>query len=441
MSKYDNAGLAMIPSGYKASKVYSVIPNTADGDFDFSRASTATRVNKDGLIETASSNVPRLDYPLIEGVVQDCPALLLELQRTNLVHYSEDFSNAYWSKSISDSTPVPIVTPNYAISPDGTQNAERVQLTLPTNNEFAVVRRSGINPNATVGSTIYQSIYLKATDISQVGKKVDVYIYDTTNSSYRRIFNHVLTNDWERIESNNLISFGLTSTSVEYVFGKARANATGQDGTTGTITSEAATDFLVWGAQLEQGSYPTSYIPTSGSTVTRAAEICNGAGTSDTFNASEGVLFVEMAALGREKSLFELISLSDGTTTNRMYLGFASGTNKLIWLYGANVFTGETTSIETTNNNKIAFKFKDNDFAIWVNGVEIDSQLSGSTFSSNTFNTMGFDSGSGSSTTRLYANLKQLMTFNKALTDSELEDLTSWDSFLEMAQGQLYKTY
>lgn len=230
MSKYDNAGLVMIPSGYKASKVYSVIPNTTDGDFDFTRGSTATRVNKDGLIEVVASNVPRLDYPFIDGVVQDCPSLLLEPQRSNFVSYSEDFSQSYWNKSTSDSTPIPLVTANYAISPDGTQNAYRVQLTLPTDNEFAVVRRLVINPNTPVGSTIYQSIYLKATDISQIGKKVDVYIYDTTNSSYRRIFNHVLTNNWERIESDNLISFGSTSTSVEYVFGKARANASGQIG-------------------------------------------------------------------------------------------------------------------------------------------------------------------------------------------------------------------
>ena len=437
MSKYDNAGLAMIPSGYKASKVYSVIPNTADGDFDFSRASTATRVNKDGLIESVATGTPRLDYPLIEGVVQDCPALLLEPSRTNLITYSKDFSNAYWSKATSDSTPVPIVTPNYAISPDGTQNAERVQLTLPTNNEFAVVRRSGINPNATVGSTIYQSIYLKATDISQVGKKVDVYIYDTTNSSYRRIFNHVLTNDWERIESNNLISFGSTSTSVEYVFGKARANATGQDGTTGTITSEAATDFLVWGAQLEAGSYPTSYIPTSGSTVTRAAETCNGAGTSDTFNDSEGVLFAEISALA-DDGAESAIAIGNGTYDERVIVyTFNNYIYAFVFAGGVNVFSLGTTEYNVKEANKIALKYKSGDYSIYINGIEKNSSTSTTTPSG--IDRLNFnDSVSG---LHFYGKTKQVLTFNKALTDSELEDLTSWDSFLEMAQGQLYKTY
>ena len=80
--------LALIPSAYKASKVYSVLPNNGDGDFTFSRTGTATRVNKDGLIETVLSDVPRLDYS-----DSSCPALLLEPQRTNTFLNSEPTSN------------------------------------------------------------------------------------------------------------------------------------------------------------------------------------------------------------------------------------------------------------------------------------------------------------------------------------------------------------
>ena len=71
--------LTMIPSGYKAGKLYSVLPTNGDGDFTTSRSSSATRVNKSGLIETVLSNVPRLDYS--DG---SCPSLLLEPQSTNL---------------------------------------------------------------------------------------------------------------------------------------------------------------------------------------------------------------------------------------------------------------------------------------------------------------------------------------------------------------------
>ena len=72
--------LAMIPSGYKDGKVYSVLPSNGDGDFTFSRGSNATRVNKDGLIETITGDTPRLDYS--DG---SCPSLLLEPQSTNLI--------------------------------------------------------------------------------------------------------------------------------------------------------------------------------------------------------------------------------------------------------------------------------------------------------------------------------------------------------------------
>lgn len=437
MSKYDNAGLVMIPSGYKASKVYSVIPNTTDGDFDFTRGSTATRVNKDGLIEVVASNVPRLDYPFIDGVVQDCPSLLLEPQRSNFVSYSEDFSQSYWNKSTSDSTPIPLVTANYAISPDGTQNAYRVQLTLPTDNEFAVVRRLVINPNTPVGSTIYQSIYLKATDISQIGKKVDVYIYDTTNSSYRRIFNHVLTNNWERIESDNLISFGSTSTSVEYVFGKARANASGQSSTKGTKQSEAASDFLVWGAQLEQGSYPTSYIPTSGSTVTRVAETCNGAGNADTFNDSEGVLFVEMSALADDVTSKRIV-ISDGTSaSNRIVIEYDETFGLVkFWVTGGGTTNGEVqiSGVNKTQINKISMLYQSNVLKVYINGFNLGNGTGIVTPTG--LDTLKFEQAIGGN--NFYGNTKQLMTFNKALTDAELEDLTSWDSFLEMATSQLY---
>ena len=110
--------LAMIPSGYKASKVYSVLPESGVGDFDFTRATTATRVNSSGLIEEMAINVPRLEYPLIDGVVNGCPSLLLEPQRTNVCGYSDNLTQ--WT--LTNGT----LSANSVISPDGTLNADRV---------------------------------------------------------------------------------------------------------------------------------------------------------------------------------------------------------------------------------------------------------------------------------------------------------------------------
>jgi hypothetical protein len=107
MSIYDKASLVHIPSGYRSGTLYNVLPNNADGDFDFSRGSTATRVNKDGLIETVAIGVPRLDYPLLDGVVQDCPTLLLEPSRTNRITDTEGWSGfSQVNAVLSDNTSI-----------------------------------------------------------------------------------------------------------------------------------------------------------------------------------------------------------------------------------------------------------------------------------------------------------------------------------------------
>jgi hypothetical protein len=90
--------LALIPAA-QGSKFYSVLPSDGVGDFDFARASAATRINKYGLIETVTSGQSRLNYPLIDGVVNGCPHHILEPARTNLIQYSEDYSQGYWTKN------------------------------------------------------------------------------------------------------------------------------------------------------------------------------------------------------------------------------------------------------------------------------------------------------------------------------------------------------
>jgi hypothetical protein len=107
--------------------------------FNFERDSIATRVNKEGLIEVVGNNIPRIDYTdSADGV------LLLENSATNLATYSEDFSDSSWNKVNSSGSSSPIITSDYGISPDGTQNADRIQ----------VSRASGVGDY----SSIYKSI-------------------------------------------------------------------------------------------------------------------------------------------------------------------------------------------------------------------------------------------------------------------------------------------
>ena len=83
--------------------------------------------------------------------------------------------------------------------------------------------------------------------------------------------------------------------------------------------------------------------------------------------------------------------------------------------------------------SKVAVKYKQNDFAIWINGFELGTDSSGTTPSG--LDTLAFNAGASAS---FHGKSKQVITFKTALTDSELETLTSWDSFNDMATGQLY---
>jgi len=421
MGLKDTASLALIPAAYKTSKIYSALPTDGDGDFTFTRIGNATRINKAGLVETMGTNIGRLNYDLTNGTPASCPSLLLEPSRQNYTAYSEQFNNSYWTKATSDSTPNPTVTANAAIAPDGTQTADKVDLTAPSNNNWAVVKRDGINTGATVGSKLQQSLYLKAYDSSQVGKKVDIYMYDFSNTVYKTVYNYTLTADWERVVVEHTISGANTSTNIQFAFGKARSSVGGSS------QAETATDFLVWGSQLEKASYPTSYIPTTTAAVTRTVDKCLNAGSSNLFNDTEGTLFVDLenfdVAGGTE------LTLSNGFSSNRITFLFygtdsihyrkirffvASGTTQVDSIY--------TISYTFNQRNKIAFRYKQNDFKAYINGTQVFSDPSGNTPVG--LSRLDFANFNGT-TGFMEGKINQAMVFNEALSDSELQTLTS----------------
>jgi hypothetical protein len=192
------------------------------------------------------------------------------------------------------------------------------------------------------------------------------------------------------------------------------------------VLSTIGKKIYIWGAQLEVGSYPTSYIPSnSGSSTTRSADVCNNAGTSATFNDSEGVLFAEIAANALTSTL-EMLSLSDGTYNNvvlfRYYDTSSNDIQVQVKVAGSAQASMLFTLTDATSFNKIALKYKANDFALWVNGIEVATDTSGNTFSANTLNRLSFDRGDGGND--FYGKTKQLMVFDEALSDEELSDLT-----------------
>ena len=403
--------IAMTPSAVKAGKVYSVLPSDGIGDFDFTRASTATRINSKGLIETVATGVPRLDYS--NG---DCPSLLLENQSTNLVTYSENFSDYSWVKNGSS------ITSNSVISPDGTQNAST--LIGSTVNSRHQIRKGFLNSVDASFSLFVKAKELKYLQIASantgnqyVNFDVESGIIGTAGISFSSAKIENYGNGWYRVsvvslnQYNSYIISLVSGLNVGWLESWVMPNNT--DG------------LYIWGAQLEENSYATSYIPTlTGTTQTRSAETCGGVGDASSINSEEGVLYAEISALANTGT-YRSISLSDGTNTNRVNLTYSNSNNRLTGFINSN---GDNADFNFTQNPitdfiKCAFKYKQNECALWVNGVEIASTVSQNTFNINTLTELSFTSGSSSSI--FEGNTKDLRVYNTALDDATLAELTT----------------
>ena len=417
--------LALIPTGYKAGKLYSVLPESGVGDFTVVRATEATRVNEEGLIETMGANVPRLDY---SG--GGCPVLLTEPQRSNLITYSEDFSQSAWIKGRSS------VLSDLIISPDGTQNADKLTENTDTGtHELVNVQTvvSGSNYSLSVfiklGLRTKASLVLAGAAFNSGGNGQALYdlsngtIISTSGGATSSIEDY--GNGWYRCSINKVSA----NTSGVVALGLV------DDNNNISYTGDGTSNFYIWGAQLEAGSYPTSYIKTSGSAVTRNADQVNGAGDAATFNDSEGVLMAEISALANDGT-YKLLSLNDGGAgQNFVTLGFDSVSNNL-YASASNAISAVAIPADVKSFNKISLQYKSGNNNIYVNGFKLISNTNTFTPSGSSLSELEFQYYTN--TFPFYGNTSQIQYFNTVLTDSELEKLTSWTSFIEMAQAQNY---
>ena len=359
-------------------------------DFDFTRGSSATRVNEKGLIEDVTdTNLPRIDYTNGEG------SLLLEPQSTNLITYSEDLNQIFTNKSTSGDGSF-TVTPNYGISPSGTNTATRIQLSASFGSYADVAHLT-----SSLNGTYTYSVYIKSLS----GTPTMYLIYNGSSSIIQTI-----SEDWVR--------YTFTFTHSGSVIPRFLIEPGG-----GTSTSA---DILVWGAQLEALSYPTSYIPTEGSTVTRLADVCNNAGSSDLINSEEGTLYAEISALADDQT-HRYISISDGTNSNRIIIRYVSGSSNSLGMFakiGNVTQVSQSITTDITVNTKVAVKYKLNDYALWVDGVEVKIDTSASVPPAGTFNRLNFSSGTGVDSF-FEGNVKCVAVFKEALSDTELQKLTT----------------
>jgi hypothetical protein len=409
--------LALIPAA-QGTKLYSVLPSDGVGDFTFARGSVATRINAQGLIENVASGQSRLDYPLIDGVQKGCPHHILEPARTNLIPYSEDFSNAAWGKQEIT------ISQNVAISPDGTLNADKI---IPS---IVSTTHQIYDLGLVVSQTCATSIFAKADGVNTFE------ILDGSSASNGVAFdlsNGTFTNKGSGIGSMEYYGNGwyrcisVAATTGFRIYCPSSAGTVSGDGTSGVY---------IWGAMLEAGSYPTSYIPTTSTAVTRSAETATGAGNASTFNNSEGVFMAEISSLTNNNPLFNSLSIASGTT-NVLSIGFSDSLNE-IYVFktnGSSSWFKEVLVNDITNFNKIALSYESNDNQFWFNGFKIETNNSIGIHPS-AMSDMDFNAAVGNEF--MYSNTKQIQYFDSILDSEQLEQLTSWTSFTDMAEGQLY---
>ena len=387
--------------------------------FNVERDSIATRVNKEGLIEVVGKDKLRIDYTdSAKGVA------LLENSSTNLVTYSEDFSQSYWTKEKTS------ITSNVVISPDGTLNASKL-----VEDSSNGLHRTYSNLITTSQNNNYTS-----TVFAKKGGR-DIFGIQTSSSAQPFVWFNLdkgiielqesgivgkiesLPNGWYKCSA----TWNSSSATNDRVFIQLAQSISNT-----SYTGDGTSGVYIWGAMFEQNSIASSYIPTSGSTYQRQADVANGSGNSEVFNDSEGVLFVNIAANSKGGG-YKLISLTDSTSGNSFIsIGMMNNTTesyKQIRFSGVNLFPDFTDPINQTDFNKIAIKYKSGNSSFYVNGFEIDS--SSVTYTPNAalseLKFSYFQDGDD-----FYGKTKELGYYDATLTDSELEYLTSYRSLNEL---------
>lgn len=354
--------------------------------FNFERDSSATVINKDGLIEEVGSGQPRVDYK-----DNSKGALLLEPSRSNAITNSETFGSTGWGFVTTGTVIAPIVTNDYAISPDGTQNAQRIQFDLnggTTSSDRTVIRQSIGTQN-----DWFLSVWMKSTN----GAEQKILWHTTADSNET-----IVTGEWKRFTfsrngvSNSWVGLGL------------------RGGTSGVDTA----DILVYGFQAEQGSYATSYIPTSGSAVTRVAEqgIDCGAGTP-IFSNTSAVWFIDLERIGIDTdSSGSGIALRNSSFSQQIRLHFDQPSANIRFRDGVNGYATISTITGANPNvrKKLALRIDGSTLSTFSNGSKIGSDYT----APNSFNIDEVDFSS------IGFKIHDMRFYNTALTDQELIALT-----------------
>lgn len=347
------------------------------------------------LATTDRLNMPRITYPVGGG----CGALLLEKQSTNLLTYSEDFTNVAWTKYNGNGGSAPIITANYAISPDGTQNADRIQLQR-TSSSTSISGMYQAVTTSNVDRTL--SVWLKSLS----GTPTIVVAYDGTD--YQNTI--TLTTQWTR----HILNIGVSTYAELHLAVLGGSYASG--------VSESA-DFLAWGYQFEESSYATSYIPTTSTSATRIKDACYKTAIGSLIGTNQGSIYVNFDANGINNAVGNYVfDLSDGSNfdSNRIAVYWTSDTTfSLFYGYGG-TFTSQSYTYNFATTKKIAVRWTSTQIQMIINGVAQTAVTYGNSSPTKLNVASRFND-----TELLSCGIKECILFNTTQSTSDLIALTT----------------
>jgi hypothetical protein len=357
---------------------------------------------------------PRFDF---DPVTLAARGLLIEEQRTNLLTYSEQFNNAAWT---ADNV---IKTADTTTSPDGTVNADSITESATTANH----RIYQVLSKAASAITYTASVYAKTNgrnmrlhfDGGTVGNSVSagfnlsagtISVAATATGTFSGASATItpVGNGWYQCTVT-----GTTGTETT-----VRPNIFVLNGTTDYYAGDGTSGIYVWGAQLEAGSFATSYIPTLASTVTRSADVATVNTLSPWFNATEGTLFAEFNASTGVSYCAPTSLYTDANNEITIVGGTAgAGAAGFVVVAGGSVQANPGTR---ALSRKIAGAYKLNDFAVSTNGAAAATDTSGTVPS---ISTLGL--GSSYSSSYLNGHLRRVAYYPRRLANAELQALTA----------------
>jgi hypothetical protein len=357
-----NPSLVIPSNAGKVGKVYSAIPNDSTGDLTIVRNTTATYMGSDGLIKTAVANEPRFEFEPITG---NFKGLLVEPQRTNLVKYSQDFTQNVWDKGGST------IISTTRTAPDGSSTADELDDTGASSTPGVTIQ--SIIATATI---VTYSIYTKNVSsttrsfllrnhTTSTNFDLLTFNYSSTGNLGNGWFSENVGNGWFRLSYTRTSGISIGNNLFIY-YGRISAAAVG-----------STSKWQVWGGQLEDGINVTSYIPTLDSTVTRNADVVTKTGISSLIGQTEGTIFVDFNITNNDLSSNKTIFFLDDNTyyVNTICARiFSTGIFNLI-------FRSSSTAISFTNmptlangNHKLLVKYGNGFVSIFVDGVLVDTK-------------------------------------------------------------------